>query len=70
MRKRLEKRRIYPPVFIPLYDRYGRQELPYQAPFAARESVKQSMDEYYGDSLEKAAPDNLMFMKAEKAGPP
>ncbi len=67
MRKRLEKRRIYPPVFIPLYDRYGRRRsFLIRLLLLLRESVKQSMDEYYGDSLEKAAPDNLMFMKAEK----
>lgn len=67
MRKRLEKRRIYPPVFIPLYDRYGRRRsFLVRFLLLLRESVRQAMDEHYDASLEKAAPDNPVFMKAEK----
>lgn len=67
MRNKHKKKRIYPPVFIPLYDQYGRRRsFLIRLLLLLRESVKQAMDEYYDTSLENVAPDNLMFMKAEK----
>lgn len=67
MRKRMEKRRIYPPVFISPYDRYGRRRsFLIRLLLLLRESVRQAMDGHYDASLEKAAPDNPVFMKAEK----
>jgi len=67
MRKKQHNKQIYPPVFIPLYDQYGnRRNFLLRLLLLLRESVRQAMNEYYDGSLEKAAPDNPMFMKAEK----
>lgn len=67
MRTHQKKERIYPPVFIPLYDQYGRRRSFFiRLLLLLRESVRQAMDGYYDHALEEYAPDNLMFMKAEK----
>lgn len=67
MRKEQKKKRGYPSVYIPTYDRYGkRRSFLIRLLLLLRESVRQAMDEYYSASLESAAPDNHLFMRAEK----
>lgn len=67
MRKQQKKKRGYPSVYIPTYDRYGkRRSFLIRLLLLLRESVRQAMDEYYSASLESSAPDNQLFMRAEK----
>ncbi len=67
MRKENRQNKIYPRIFIPLYNQYGkRRSFLIRLLLLLRESVRQAMDEAYDPSLEKAAPDNQFFMRAEK----